>query len=135
MFSTRTPAFVISVALLSAWSFSSVAGGLSRQLILSSAWCSFSYNQSSGRSASTRIRFNADGSFGTGLRAEMVSSGANGSVASQNNGSGGGYWKVEGGELFMSDGGPLQAVQTMLKRNSNGYPVIVGDGVEYSQCN
>jgi len=24
--------------------------------------------------------------------------------------------------------------QTVLKRNNNGYPVIVADGIEYSQC-
>ena len=35
----------------------------------------------------------------------------------------------------MSEGpGALQPVQTLLKRNSNGYPVIVADGIEYSQC-
>lgn len=27
-----------------------------------------------------------------------------------------------------------QLVRTVLKRNSNGYPIITTEGVEYSQC-
>jgi hypothetical protein len=35
----------------------------------------------------------------------------------------------------MSDGAaPLEPVRTILKRNNNGHPIIVADGVEYSQC-
>ena len=56
-------------------------------------------------------------------------------MASQRNAQGGGLWKVDRGELFMSEGGGrLEAVRTVLKRNNNGYPIIVADGVEYSQC-
>lgn len=46
-----------------------------------------------------------------------------------------GRWTVQGGELSMPEGdGPLEPVSTALKRNSSGYPIIVADGVEYSQC-
>jgi hypothetical protein len=47
----------------------------------------------------------------------------------------GGLWRVMNGELFMSEGGGgLEQVHTVLKRNSSGYPIIVADGAEYSQC-
>ena len=110
------------------------AGGLSPDLLLSSAWCTFKYNKITGYSNTTRVRFNPNGTYSTGGRAEGGSSGRQGSMASQSNSSGGGMWRVERGELFMSEGGQLEHVQTVLKRNNNGYPVIVADGVEYSQC-
>ena len=35
----------------------------------------------------------------------------------------------------MSKGnGELGLVRTVVKRNSSGYPIIIADGVEYSQC-
>jgi hypothetical protein len=56
-------------------------------------------------------------------------------MASQRNSAGGGLWRVDKGELYLSEGrGQLEPVRTVLKRNNNGYPVIVADGVEYSQC-
>jgi hypothetical protein len=36
--------------------------------------------------------------------------------------------------MLMLRRGSLQPVTTVLKRNSNGYPIIVSNGVEYSQC-
>lgn len=111
------------------------AGGISNQLLLSSAWCSFSYNQISGTSKTTRARFFANGTYSFGNQRESQSSGPYGSVYGQSGGGGGGRWQVKGGELYMSEGGGLpEHVQTVLKRNSNGYPIIVADGVEYSQC-
>jgi hypothetical protein len=110
------------------------AAGISPDLLLSSAWCTFKYNKITGYSNTTRVRFSANGTYATGGRGEGGSSGRYGSVASQADSRVGGRWAVQEGELFMSDGGQMGHVQTLVKRNSNGYPVIVADGVEYSQC-
>lgn len=111
------------------------AGGISNELLLSSAWCTFSYNKTTGYSNTTRVRFNKNGTYGTGGRAEGGTSGKYGSYSSQSDSSGGGRWKVSKGELYISTGnGQLAPVKTIVKRNSNGYPIILADGVEYSQC-
>ena len=110
------------------------ARDMSPELLLSSAWCTFSYNKVSGASRSKRVTFSPNGSWSMGGRAESYSSGRAGSVAGQTDSGGGGQWRVQNGELFMSEGGQLEHVQTVLRRNSNGYPVIVADGIEYSQC-
>jgi len=111
------------------------AGGVSNELLLSSAWCTFTYNKTTGYSNTTRVRFNKNGTYGTGGRAEGYSSGKGGTYSSQSDTSGGGRWKVTKGELYMSQGrGELGIVRTIVKRNSSGYPIILADGVEYSQC-
>ena len=110
------------------------AGGLSNDLMLSSAWCTFKYNKTSGSSSSRRVTFNQNGTYAVSSRAESGSSGKAGSSASQSSASGGGQWKVQSGELYMSESGQLEHVVTVLKRNNNGYPIIVADGTEYSQC-
>ena len=123
------------LAIFAGVSLSAQAGGLSNQLLLSSAWCSFSYNKISGTTKTTRARFYSNGTYGFGNQRESQSSGQYGSVYGQSGGGGGGRWQVKGGELYMGEGGgPLEPVQTVLKRNSNGYPIIVADGVEYAQC-
>jgi len=111
------------------------AGELSDNLLFSSAWCTFKYNKVTGYSNTTRIVFNRNGTYSKGGRAEGYSSGRGGSMASQRNSGGGGRWKVVNGDLYISEGfGQPQPVQSMLKRNNRGYPIIVADGVEYSQC-
>ena len=35
---------------------------------------------------------------------------------------------------FSADGAQWVPVRTQVNRNSNGYPIVVADGVEYSQC-
>lgn len=111
------------------------AGGISNELLLSSAWCTFTYNKTTGYSNTTRVRFNKNGTYGTSGRAEGYSSGRGGTYASQNDSSGGGRWKVNKSELYMSQGrGELGLVRTVVKRNNSGYPIILADGVEYSQC-
>jgi hypothetical protein len=111
------------------------AGGLSSKLLLSSAWCSFSYNKISGTTKTARARFHANGTYSFGNQRESQSSNQYGSVYGQSSGGGGGRWQVQGGELYMGEGDePLEPVHTVLKRNSNGYPIIVADGVEYMQC-
>lgn len=122
-------------AILVGVSVAAYAGGMSDKLLLSSAWCSFSYNKISGTTKTTRARFYSNGTYGFGNQRESQSSGQYGSVYGQSGGGGGGRWQVKGGELYMGEGGALEGVQTVLKRNSNGYPVIVADGIEYTQCN
>ena len=109
------------------------AGGITPQLLLSSAWCTFSYNKITGYSNSTRYVFSSNGTFSTGGRAEGSSSGYGGSMASQRNSQAAGVWKVANGVLYIGDSVP-QPVETQLKRNNNGSVIVVADGVEYSQC-
>jgi hypothetical protein len=111
------------------------ASGISNELLLSSAWCTFSYNKITGYSNTTQVKFNKNGTYSTGGRAEGSSSGKSGSYASQSDSRGNGRWKSAQGELYLSQGnGELGLVRTVVKRNSNGYPIILADGVEYSQC-
>ena len=108
-------------------------GGMSESRMLSSAWCTFSYNKVSGYSNTTRWVFSPNGPYSKGGRGEGYSSGYGGSMASQHNTGGGGRWKVVNGELFLGEGIP-QPVQAVVKHNSNGSPIVVVNGVEYSQC-
>jgi hypothetical protein len=111
------------------------AGGMSNELLLSSAWCTFAYNKVSGRSSTKRVTFGANGTWSQAANSEGVSSNKYGSVYGSSNAVAAGGWRVHQGELYMSEGaGGLEPVATVLKRNSNGYPIIVADGVEYSQC-
>ena len=114
---------------------STLAAGMSPPLLTGSAWCSFTYNKTTGYSHTKKYHFNANGTYGLGSRGEGYSSGSGGSMASQRDARADGFWQVANGELFMSEGrGPLQPVRTFVKRNNNGYAVIVADGIEYSQC-
>jgi hypothetical protein len=126
---------ILALPLMFVFSLPAHASGMSNELLTSSAWCSFTYNKTTGYSHTKRVYFNGNGSYGLGSRGEGYSSGSGGSMASQRNSAGGGQWRVERGELFMSEGaGRLEPVATVLKRNNNGYFIIVADGVEYSQC-
>lgn len=131
----RSISLLATVAILAGIPAAAQAGGMSNKLLLSSAWCSFSYNKYSGTTKTTQARFYANGTYSFGNQRESQSSGQYGSVYGQSGGGGGGRWQVRDGELYMGEGGgPLEPVQTVLKRNSNGYPIIVADGVEYAQC-
>jgi hypothetical protein len=111
------------------------ASGISNDLLLSSPWCTFKYNQTTGYSNTTRMKFNKNGTYSTGGRSEGYSSGRGGTYASQGDSQNAGKWKVVKGVLYISEGyGQLNPVRTVVKKNSNGYPIIFADGVEYSQC-
>ncbi len=127
----RLISLLVPVAILAGIPIDAPAGGLSDRLLLSSAWCSFSYNKVSGTTKTTRAQFHANGTFSMGNQRESQSSGQYGSVYGQGGSSSGGRWQVRAGELYMGEaGGPLEEVETVLKRNSNGYPIIVADGIE-----
>jgi hypothetical protein len=117
------------------------AGTQLGQLLLSSAWCSFSYsgttdNTGTGRSSTSRVQFSADGTALQTNGGESYYNGNNGSVAGQSSGGQRYYWKVMGNSLQVSgDGAQWAPVNLSVSRNSNGYPIITADGTEYMQCN
>ncbi len=105
------------------------------RLLLSSVWCTFRFNKVTGYSSSSRIAFRSNGTWDRGARSEGFSSGHGGSMASQGDSRSGGRWQVRGSRLFIAQGaGPLAEVRLVVKRNSAGHPIVVADGVEYSQC-
>jgi hypothetical protein len=104
-------------------------------LLLSSPWCSFTYNQISGASHTERVVFHQGGTWSSGARGESYSSGMYGTVAGQTDSANGGRWQVRGGALFLSaGGGELQDAGLSVTRNSNGYPILHSGKKEYSQC-
>ena len=109
------------------------------QLLLRSPWCSFSYvsgGGSSGRSSTERVVFQQDGTGSMRSGSESYYSGPNGSVAGQGGGGDAFRWRVQNGQLIITDqGGASEAVPLTVTQNSNGYPIINANGKEYSMCN
>ena len=106
-----------------------------RQVLLSSAWCSFSYNKVSGASRSERVQFFPNGSASIAANAESYSSGRGGTASAQSSAARTLYWRVQGGDLHLSeDGSSFEPVGLRGKRNSSGSLILVADGKEYGQC-
>jgi hypothetical protein len=106
-----------------------------RQVLLSSAWCSFTYNKVSGASRTERAQFSPQGTLVVSSGAESYSSGRSGSVAGQSTGGATYFWKVERGDVHLSeDRFSWRAVGLEGKRNSNGSIILTADGKEYAQC-
>jgi hypothetical protein len=117
-----------------------------RQFLLSSAWCSFSYSQTSGTSHTSRNVFQANGVLLIGTNREGgtvtqngggsvdLGGGATGSVYGQSQGAQQARWQVQGGQLYVDMGQGMQVVAMQITRNSSGYPIITAGGTEYSQC-
>jgi hypothetical protein len=111
-----------------------------RQLLLSSAWCSFSYSATPGgggygdRSSSSRVVFQADGSGFRGSSSESYSTGYGGTAAGGGRGGQPFRWQVQNGRLLIDTGAGFQDVNLDGKRNSNGYPILISGGVEYMSC-
>ncbi len=112
------------------------------RLLLGSAWCSFGYSGSQtytggsgGRTTTSRVAFSANGQMQQSTNSETTNSGAPGSVYGSNSGGQTMRWRVQNGVLLVSaDGAQWQSVQLQVTQNSNGYPIIKADGVEYMQC-
>ena len=104
-------------------------------LLTSSAWCGFTYNQRSGTSTSERVVFHGNGLVEQRSGAQTYNSGPAGSVAGQHGGGKQGRWKVENGQLHLSEDGSNWAPQMMqVTYNSNGSPIIKSGGKEYMVC-
>lgn len=107
------------------------------QLLLSSAWCTFKYNQTTSASTTTRYQFFSNGTYSNSGRGETYSSGRYGTVAGQYDSGGGGRWAVRNGLLYVSsppEQPDMQPTQVTVTRNSSGYPIIHAEGVEYATC-
>ncbi|MBI5659752.1 MAG: hypothetical protein HZC43_09470 [Nitrosomonadales bacterium] len=107
------------------------------QLLLSSAWCTFKYNQTTGASNTTRYQFFSNGTYSNSGRGETYNSGRYGTVAGQHDSGGSGRWAVRDGLLYVSsppEQPDLQPARVTVTRNSSGYPIIHAEGVEYSMC-
>jgi hypothetical protein len=106
-----------------------------RELLLSSAWCSFKYSQILGTTSTERVVFSSDGNVVIDARAETVSTGPSGTYAGFSKDAQRGRWEVRDGRLWLGVGGaPLQPVNGRVNYNSNGSPIIVADGKEYMLC-
>lgn len=104
-------------------------------LLSSTAWCSFSYSQTTGASSTSRVIFGTDGIMLYGSSAETYTSGAAGTVAGQYGGEEALYWKVEGAALWLSqDGESWEPQYVDLSYNSEGYPILTTEDAEYSVC-
>jgi hypothetical protein len=107
------------------------------RLLLSSAWCTFKYNQITGASSQTRVQFFPNGTYSNSARSDTYTSGRYGSVAGQYGSAASGQWSVRQGTLYLSappEQPTPQPVELRVTQNSNGYPIIRADGKEYSQC-
>jgi hypothetical protein len=113
-----------------------------RELLLSSAWCSFSYSSTPGgggsgsHSSSSRVVFRKDGTAVRGTSSETYSTGTGGQYAGARQGAGGLRWEVKAGRLLVDtgEGQGFQDVNLNVTRNSNGYPILNAAGTEYMMC-
>jgi hypothetical protein len=112
------------------------------RLLLSSAWCSFSYSGGStynggsyGTSSTSRAQFSTDGTMRQTGGSENTNSGAAGSVYGNSAGGSLMFWRVQNGQLMLSqDRAQWQPITLQITQNSNGYPIITANGTEYMQC-
>jgi hypothetical protein len=108
-----------------------------RQVLTSSAWCSFTYNKVSGTSTTRKVVFRPDGVMTINGGAETYSAGYGGTYAGQSSSGGMMLWKVENLRLLIDqrNGTGFQDIGLTTSMNSNGYPILHADGREYSMCN
>lgn len=106
------------------------------QFLMANRWCAFSYSQTSGRTSTEQVQFNRDGTATRGAQSETQSSNPNGSYYGNSQGGDRGYWRIQGGQLMLSQDGVQWGVQPVqLTRNSNGSPILNSGGKEYMVCN
>jgi hypothetical protein len=108
-----------------------------RQLLTSTAWCSFTYNKVSGTSTTRRVVFRPDGVMLINGGAETYSSGYGGTHAGQSSNAGAMRWRLDNQRLYVDpgDGTGFQDVNLTASRNSSGYVILQSLGREYSMCN
>jgi hypothetical protein len=107
-----------------------------RQILMNSAWCSFTYNKVSGTSTTRRVVFRADGVMTINGGAETYSSGYGGTFAGQSNNASAMLWKFENLRLLVDDrsGAGYQDIGLTSTTNSNGSIILKSQGKEYAMC-
>ena len=107
-----------------------------RALLTSTAWCSFTYSQTSGTSTTRRVVFRADGVMLVNDGRETYNSGPNGTVSGQSGSNGAMRWRLENQRLLVdpADGRGYQDVQLTATRNSSGSVILNSLGREYGMC-
>lgn len=108
-----------------------------RQVLTSSAWCSFTYNKVSGTSTTRKVVFRPDGVLTINGGAETYSSGYGGTYAGQSSSGAMMLWKVENLRLLIDqrNGSGFQDIGLTTSKNTNGYPILHAEGREYAMCN
>ena len=102
--------------------------------LMQNAWCSFSYNQTTGYSHSKRAVFGGNGVLNINSGNEGGSSGYGGSYYGQSSGGQSYGWAVKGGVLYLSDGNSWDGHSLDAKNNSNGSLILLVDGKEWETC-
>ncbi|MCC6747200.1 MAG: hypothetical protein IT371_06035 [Deltaproteobacteria bacterium] len=108
--------------------------GKLRQLLLSTAWCSFTFNKHTGTSSTSRVVYFPNGTLRFGSNTETYNTGHAGTVAGQHTGSGGLLWKVAGGRLYVNLGQGFVDANLRVTLNSAGNPILIAGGKEYMRC-
>lgn len=111
-------------------------------LLLSTAWCSFSYSGgstytggSAGTTRTTRAVFSQDGTVRETSNAETTTSGAPGNTYGSNSGGQSGRWRIENTMLMLSADGMQWAPSVMkIADNGSGAPIVTVGGKEYMRC-
>lgn len=107
------------------------------QFLMRNAWCTFTFNKTSGASSKSRAVFFPDGTFSGNAQSEGYSSGYGGTMASQHDSGDSGEWKVMNGKLHLRNaetGNQWVLQELQITRNSNGSPIINAGGKEYMVC-
>jgi hypothetical protein len=111
-------------------------------LILSTAWCSFSYSGggtytggTAGTTRTSRAVFRADGTASETSGTETTTSGAPGQTYGNSTNGTQGRWRIENGMLMLSADGVQWVPQTLkIADNGSGAPIITSGGKEYMRC-
>lgn len=106
-------------------------------LLVSTAWCSFSFSGNSGYSSSgkTRVVFSPDGTVRQTSGSESVSSGYGGTAFGGSSNAVGARWRLSNGQLAVSgDGVNWKPVRLEMTYNNLGAPIPKLDGVEHMRC-
>ncbi|MES2260408.1 MAG: hypothetical protein V4724_17945 [Pseudomonadota bacterium] len=108
----------------------------SREVLMSTAWCSFTYSKVSGTSTTRRVVFRRDGTLTVAGGAETYSSGYGGTVSGQSSNASTMRWSFQNQRLYIDQGAGqgMQDVGLTATRNSNGSIILHADGREYSMC-
>ncbi|MBL0141019.1 MAG: hypothetical protein IPP91_02875 [Betaproteobacteria bacterium] len=108
-----------------------------RQVLTNNAWCSFTYNKTSGTSTTRKVVFRPDGLMTVNGGAESYSSGYGGTYAGQSRTGSAMRWRLENLRVFVDqgNGGGFQDIGLTANRNSNGSLILSAGGREYSMCN